>query len=406
MSSALAVTPREIAAAAEAIRGAVVETPCLPSRTLSEITGVQVVLKFENLQYTASFKERGALSKLLSLGPEERTRGVVAMSAGNHAQAVAYHASRLGIAATIVMPRFTPSVKVEHTRAFGAEVLLDGESLEEAGAVADGLVRERGLHLVHPYDDPRIIAGQGTVALEMLQQVPDLDVLVIPVGGGGLIGGSAIAARSLAPAIEIIGVETERYPSMRQALDGVPIECGTGTIAEGIAVKEPGRLTLPIVRELVSDVLLVSEARLEQAVLLLLEVEKSTVEGAGAAGLAALLDQPERFAGRKVGVILSGGNIDPLILSSIIRRGLVRSGRLVRLLVELRDVPGSLAEIARVLADEDANVIEVHHQRAFSSLPLQSAEVEFVLQLRGLDHVERVFAALRSRGYAARRRNE
>ena len=406
MSSELAVTAREIEAAAEAIRGNVVETPCLASRTLSAITGSQIVLKFENLQYTASFKERGALSKLLSLGPGERSRGVVAMSAGNHAQAVAYHASRLGIAATIVMPRFTPNLKTEHTRAFGAEVVLYGESLEDAAVCADGLVRERGLHLVHPYDDPHVIAGQGTVALEMLRQHPDLDALVIPVGGGGLIAGSAIAARSRAPGIEIVGVEAERYPSMLQALDGATIECGTGTIAEGIAVKEPGRLTLPIVRELVSDVLLVGESRLEQAVLLLLEVEKSTVEGAGASGLAALLDHPERFAGRKVGLILSGGNIDPLILSSIIRRGLVRSGRLARLIVGLRDLPGALAEISRVLADEDANVIEVHHQRAFSSLPLQSAEVEFVLQLRGLDHVQRVLAALQSRGYAPRVRSE
>jgi threonine dehydratase len=397
----LDVTLESIRAAADAIRGAIVETPCTHSRTLSELTGAEVILKFENLQFTASFKDRGALVKLLSLDAAERRVGVIAMSAGNHAQGVAYHAQRLGTPATIVMPRFTPNVKVEHTRGFGAEVLLNGDDLQEASQSAHAIARERGLTFVHPYDDEEIISGQGTIALEMLAAWPDLEVLVIPVGGGGLIGGNAVAAKSIRPEIEIVGVQAERFPSMVQALRGAPIECGTSTIAEGIAIKEPGRLTRPLVERLVDDLLLVDESDLEEAVLLLLEVEKSVVEGAGAAALAALLAHRDRFAGRKAGLILSGGNIDMMTLSSIMQRGLVRSGRLVRLRVELRDIPGALAEITREIAEAAGNIVEVQHYRAFTNVPVRSAEVEFVLQTRGVDHASEIVDSLRGAGYVA-----
>jgi threonine dehydratase len=392
----------DVRRAAEAIAGGIVATPSPRSRTLSEITGAEVVLKLENLQFTASFKDRGALVKLLSLGAAERARGVIAMSAGNHAQAVAYHARRLGIAAAIVMPRTTPNVKVEHTGAFGAEVILHGDGLDEAAARARRLAAERGLVLVHPYDDRAIIAGQGTIALELLAAEPDLEVLVVPVGGGGLIAGIAVAAKALKPGIEIVGVEAARFPAMRQALRGEPVACGAATIADGIAVKEPGRLTLPIVRALVDDILLVEEDAIEEAVLLLLEVEKTVVEGAGAVGLAALRAHRPRFAGRRAGVVLSGGNIDPLVLSAIIQRGLVRSGRLARLRVDLRDVPSALAEVAARIGAAGANIVEVHHQRAFGTVPLKSAEVELVLETRGREHLREVVAALAEAGYAPR----
>jgi threonine dehydratase len=402
----MTVTLNEIRSAAEQIKNSIVHTPCVPSKTLSAVTGAQVFLKFENLQFTASFKERGALVKLLSLTPEQRESGVIAMSAGNHAQAVAYHAQRLGISAVIVMPRFTPNIKVEHTRAFGAEVILHGEGLTEASEFARNLAGKRQLVIVHPYDDNKIIAGQGTIALEMLAAFPDLQILLVPLGGGGLISGVAVAAKGMRPAVEIVGVQTKRFPAMLQALQGVEIECGSSTIAEGIAVKEPGQLTLPIVRECVDEILQVDESDVEAAVLLLLEVEKTVVEGAGAVGLAAMMSNRDRFAGRKVGLILSGGNIDMLILSSIIQRGLVRSGRLVRLNVEVRDVPGALAEITRLLGAGDANIIEVKHQRAFTNLPLQSAEVEFVLQTRGLEHLKQVVGELSLAGYKVRLLNK
>jgi len=389
----------DIQQAATSIRGRAVETPCTFSPKLSELSGADVYLKFENLQFTGSFKERGALVKLLSLSDTQRAQGVIAMSAGNHAQAVAYHAQQLGIRAVIVMPRFTPNVKVERTRSFGAEVILHGESLDEAAALTQQLLHERDLHLVHPYDDAQIIAGQGTIALEMLTAHPDLEVLIVPVGGGGLIAGNAIAAKGLKPGISIVGVETVRFPSMLQAQAGEVICCGTSTIAEGIAVKQPGRLTSVIVRETVDDIVLVDEDEIEEAVQLLLRLEKTVVEGAGAVGLAALLAHRERFCGRKVGLILSGGNIDLIILSSIIQRSLVRSGRLVRLHVEVRDVPGGLAEVTRLLADADANIVEVHHQRAFSSLSLQSADVEFVLLTRGLEHLQQIMDTLGAGGY-------
>lgn len=397
-----AVGLQDIRAAARLIRGRAVKTPCIRSQKLSELTGADVFLKFENLQFTGSFKERGALVKLLSLSPAQREQGAIAMSAGNHAQAVAYHAQQLGIRAVIVMPRFTPNVKVERTRSFGAEVILHGDSLDEAGELTQQLLHEQGLNLVHPYDDAYIIAGQGTIALEMLAAQPDLEVLIVPVGGDGLIAGNAVAAKGVHPNISIIGVQTARFPAMRQALAGDAIQCGASTIAEGIAVKQPGRLTLPIVRDLVDDILLVDEGEIEEAVQQLLSLEKTVVEGAGAAGLAALLSQRELCRGRKVGMVLSGGNIDLIILSSIIQRGLVRSDRLVRLHVEVRDTPGGLADITRTLAEADANIVEVHHQRAFSSLSLQSADVEFVLLTRGHEHLRQIMNRLETAAYQAR----
>ncbi len=397
----MAVNLENIYRAAEAIADKVVKTPCTRSRTLSEITGADVRLKCENQQFTASFKDRGALAKLLSLTPKQRKAGVIAMSAGNHAQAVAYHAHQLGILSTVVMPRFTPNVKVENTRALGAEVILHGTQLDESRAYTQELAQERGLQLIHPYDDEEIIAGQGTIALEMLEVFPDLEVLLVPIGEGGLIGGMAVAAKGIRPSIEVLGVQTERFPAMLQALEGTPIQCGTNTIAEGIAVEAPGHLTLPLVKEFVDGILLVEESTIERAVLLLVEVEKTIVEGAGAVGLAALLAGGDRFRDRKVGLILSGGNIDLLVLSSIIQRGLVRSGRLVRLRVGIPDVPGALAEASRLIGEANASIIEVRHQRAFTNLSLRVAEVEFVLQALGMDHVGQILESLNRVDYEA-----
>lgn len=395
------ITLQDIQAAATRLQGQVLDTPCVESRTLSEIVGAQIFLKFENLQFTASFKERGACNKLAQLTPEERAHGVVAMSAGNHAQGVAYHAQRLGIRAVIVMPSFTPGVKVERTRGFGAEVVLHGSSLEEARQHAYQLAEQQGLVLVHPYDDEAVVAGQGTLALEMLAVVPDLDTLVIAVGGGGLIAGVATAAKALRPGIEIIGVQTERFPAMVNAVQGTHHVQGSSTIAEGIAVGTPGTITLEVVRRLVDDLVLVDEGDIEQAVLMLLEIEKTLVEGAGAAGLAALLRYPARFAGKRVGLVLCGGNIDPLLLAAIIERGMVRSGRLARIQVSARDVPGVLAAITKAVADAGANIEEVHHQRAFTMLSAQNVEIELVLQARGKAHVQEVLECLRSKGMEA-----
>ena len=396
---------QEVRDAAAAISGAVLNTACLLSRTLSEISGAKVHLKFENHQFTASFKERGALNKLLSLDAAQRQAGVIAVSAGNHAQGVAHHAKRLGIPAVIVMPRFTPNVKVEQTRAFGAEVILHGENFDEAKAYALQVMAQRRLTLAHPYDDDKIMAGQGTIALEMLDAQPDLDVLIVPVGGGGMIAGMAIAAKAIRPGIEMIGVETVRFPSMYAALKGSKPEFGSNTIADGIAVKEPGRLTLEIIRKHVDDIVLVDEGDIEEAMLLLLEIEKTVVEGAGAAGLAGLLRNRARFAGKKVGVVLSGGNIDPLTLADIIERGMVRAGRLTRLQVQLRDLPGSLAKVTAALAEANANIEEVHHERAFTHLPVQSAVVDFVLETRGHEHVKQIIAALETAGFNTRLHN-
>ncbi|MEE8203404.1 MAG: threonine ammonia-lyase [Alphaproteobacteria bacterium] len=395
----MTVTLDDIKAAAAAIEGEVVKTPTTHSRTLSRITGAEVVLKFENLQYTGSFKDRGALVKLKSLTPEEKAAGVIAMSAGNHAQAVAYHSQRLGIAATIVMPQGTPQVKASNTQRFGARVVFEGETIDEAAVRARAIAEEEGLSFVHPYDDEKTIAGQGTVALEMLADHPDLDMLVVPIGGGGLIAGNATAAKALKPDIEIIGVEAALYPSMYQATQGLPAKSGGRTIAEGIAVKTVGKLTRPIVERLVSDVMLVSEEDLERGVQLLLEIEKTVTEGAGAATLAALLAHRDRFAGRRVGLVISGGNIDMRLLTSVILRGLVRNGRIVRMRIEIPDMPGTLARIAGVIGDTDGNIIEVYHQRAFSGLPAKQADLDIVIETRDAEHVRDIMAKLTAVGF-------
>jgi len=392
----------DIQAAAKLIEGQVVRTPCLHSRTLSEITGAEVYLKFENHQFTASFKERGALNKLTSLDAEQRARGVIACSAGNHAQGVAYHAARLGIPATIVMPRHTPYVKVEHTQRHGAQVILEGDGFDAAKAHAIEQAGARGLTLVHPYDDERIVAGQGTCGLEMLTDHPDLDALVVAIGGGGLIAGISIAARAMRPQIEVFGVEMVRFPGMYHAVKGTEPTFAASTIAEGIAVKEPGRITLEIIGRNVAEILLVDEGDIEQAIVMLLEIEKTVVEGAGAAPLAALLQNAERFRGRKVGLVLGGGNIDPLMLAEIVQRGMVRAGRLARITVEVRDLPGSLAQVTACIAAQNANIEEVHHQRAFSHLAVQNAEVDLVIKTRNHAHVGEIVAALQRIGFKAR----
>ena len=391
----------DVERAAFRLQGHLLDTPCIESRTLSNITGAQVFLKFENLQYTASFKERGACNKLAQLTAEEQKRGVIAMSAGNHAQGVAYHAQRLGIRAVIVMPRFTPGVKIERTRGFGAEVVLHGDTLEESRTHALSLAHNQGLVFVHPYDDEAIVAGQGTVGLEMMRAVPDLETLVIAVGGGGLIAGIATAAKAMNPNIDIVGVQTSRFPAMVNAVKGTQHPQGSSTIADGIAVGTPGQIPMAIIKALVSDMLLVDEGDIEQAMVMLLEIEKTLVEGAGAAGLAALLKYPERFAGKKVGLVLCGGNIDPLLLASIIERGMVRAGRLARIIVSVRDVPGALARITATVAEAGANIDEVHHQRAFTLLSAQNVDIELVIQTRGKDHILQVLAALGAAGFDA-----
>ncbi len=393
----------DIQAAALRLVGQVLDTPCVESKTLSQIVGAQVFLKFENLQFTASFKERGALNKLaVLLESGQPLKGVVAASAGNHAQGVAHHAQRLGLRAVIVMPLHTPTVKVERTRGFGAEVVLFGETFDDARERALQLAADQGLTFVHPFDDLSVMAGQGTIAVEMLQAQPTLDTLVIAVGGGGMISGMATAVRAMKPGVEIVGVQTLRFPAMVNAIKGTNHVQGASTIAEGIAVGLPGTLTREVIRQHVDDLVLVDEGDIEQAVLMLLEIEKTVVEGAGAAGLAALLKHPARFAGRRVGLVLCGGNIDPLLLSAIIERGMVRAGRLARIRVNARDTPGVLARITAVVAEAGANIDEVHHQRAFSSLSAQSVEVELVLQTRNPAHVDEVVAQLHAASFEAR----
>jgi threonine dehydratase len=389
----------DIEAARKTLIGHILRTPMLPAPRLSELTGADVHVKYENLQVTSSFKDRGAFVKLASLSEDERARGVIAMSAGNHAQAVAYHARRLGIKATIVMPQTTPFVKVEATRAHGAEVVLEGEGVSEAQARAEDIARSHGFAFVHPYDDERIIAGQGTIALEMLEEVPDLDVLVVPIGGGGLVAGNAIAARGARPAIEIIGVEAALYPSMYNALKRQNRPLGGPTLAEGIAVKNVGALTFPVVRDLVSDVVLVDEAHLERAVNLYVTVQKTMAEGAGAAGLAAMLAEPERFRGRKVGLILCGGNIDPRILASIMVRELERSDRIVSFRLTIVDRPGVLGPIATLLGRLGANILEIGHRRLFLDVPAKGARLDITVEARDRAHAEEIFAALAAGGY-------
>ena len=401
----MAVTFADIEQAATRLQGQVLDTPCVESKTLGQIVGARVFLKFENLQFTASFKERGALNKLATMVESGAPiRGVIAASAGNHAQGVAHHAQRLGLRAVIVMPVATPTVKVERTRGFGAEVVLFGETFDEAREHALALAERDGLSFVHPFDDAAVIAGQGTIGVEMLRAQPELDTLVIAVGGGGLISGIATAVRHLKPSVDIIGVQTSRFPAMVNAIKGTAHAHGASTIAEGIAVGQPGKLTRELIRERVDDLLLVDEGDIEQAVLMLLEIEKTVVEGAGAAGLAALLKHPARFAGRTVGLVLCGGNIDPLMLSALIERGMVRAGRLARIRVNARDTPGVLARITAVVAEAGANIDEVHHQRAFSSLSAQSVEVELVLQTRNAAHVQGVVQGLIGAGFDAEHR--
>ncbi len=389
----------DIEAARKSLAGQILRTPMLPAPRLSELTGSRIHVKYENLQVTNSFKDRGAFVKLMSLSAAERARGVIAMSAGNHAQAVAYHARRLGIKATIVMPETTPFVKVEATHTHGAEVVLEGDTVSEAQARAEDIACARGLSFVHPYDDERIIAGQGTIALEMLEEVPDLDVLVVPIGGGGLIAGNAIAARGARPAIELIGVEAALYPSMYNALKHDNRPLGGPTLAEGIAVKNVGTLTLPVVRELVSDILLVDEAHLERAVNLYLTLQKTMAEGAGAAGLAAMLAEPARFRGRKVGLILCGGNIDPRILASIMVRELERSDRIVSFRLTIADRPGVLGPIATLLGQLGANILEIGHRRLFLDVPAKGARLDVTVEARDRVHAEDILAALAAGGY-------
>ncbi len=394
-ASAMTTAPTidDIRAAAERIKGAVVRTPMLKSRTLSELIGAEVWLKFENLQFTSAYKERGALNKLLQLTGDERGKGVITASAGNHAQAVAYHAKRLGIPATIVMPEPTPTVKVSQTQGHGATVILHGAMFDDAYAKARELEAEQGLVFVHPFDDAQVIAGQGTLALEMFEDAPDLDTLCIPVGGGGLLSGVAIGARALKPDVTLYGVEAELYPSMKCAIEGCSLAVGGDTLAEGIAVKKPGELTSQILRELIDEILLVAERDLEHAVALLVTVEKSVVEGAGAAGLAAMLAQKERFAGRKVATVLCGGNIDTHLLANVLVRELVRTGRIARLRVAVQDQPGALAAITAKFQQAGVNIIEIRHSRIFTALPAKDTVIEVECEARdsaAIDQVERM----------------
>ena len=395
----MAITLADIEAARRVLAGQVLRTPMLPAPRLSALTGAQVFVKYENLQVTNSFKDRGALVKLSALTVDERKRGIVAMSAGNHAQAVAYHAARLGIPATIVMPVTTPAVKVAATRSHGAEVVLEGESVADAQVACERLMRERSLTLVHPYDDPLIIAGQGTIALEMLEDVPDLDKLVIPIGGGGLISGNAIAARGIKPNIEIVGAEAALYPSMWNAIAGENREIGGPTLAEGIAVKNVGKLTLPIIRQLVSEIILVDEARLEQSVNAYLTLQKTMAEGAGAAGLAALLTKPKRFAGKRVGLILCGGNIDPRILASIMVRELERENQIVSFRLIIPDRPGMLGQIATRLGELGANILEVEHKRLFLDVPAKGTSLDVTVETRDSRHAAEILSAFSADGY-------
>ena len=396
----LGITLAHVRSARLSISSHVLPTPMLPAPKLSALTGAEVFVKYENLQVTNSFKERGARAKLASLSAEERARGVIAMSAGNHAQAVAYHAARLGIPASVVMPVTTPFVKVAATRAYGAEVVLDGESITEAQARAEAMARERNLTWVHPYDDAHVIAGQGTIALEMLEQVADLDTLVIPIGGGGLISGIAVAAKAIKPGIDIVGVEAALYPSMRNAIHGGHKPIGGATLAEGIAGKKVGKLTLPIIRALVSDILLVDEEHIERAANAYLTLQKTMAEGAGAAGLAAMLAQPARFAGKKIGLVLCGGNIDPRILASIMVRELERENRIVSFRLTIPDRPGVLGQIATTLGRLGANILEVDHRRLFLDVPAKGARLDVTVETRDGAHAEEILQTLKAEGFA------
>ncbi|PZQ24684.1 MAG: threonine ammonia-lyase [Sphingopyxis macrogoltabida] len=394
-----AITLDDVRAAAGRINGAVVRTPTLKSQTLSEMVGAEVWLKFENLQFTAAYKERGALNALLLLDEEARARGAIAASAGNHAQGLAYHGKRLGVPVTIVMPKTTPQVKVSQTASHGATIVLFGETFDDAYAHARELEVERGLTFVHPFDHPHVAAGQGTVALEMLEDVPEIDTLIVPIGGGGLLAGMGTAARGLKNDMRLVGVQAELYPSMYAELNGVDMACEGDTLAEGIAVKEPGGYTRKLVAALNDDIVLVAERHLERAVSLLLQIEKTVVEGAGAAGLAALLAHPEEFAGRKVGLVLTGGNIDTRLLANVLLRDLARSGRIARLRIRLQDRPGALFKVMEVFNEKQVNIIEIYHQRIFTTLPAKGLITDIECEARDKEHLDSLVAALRDAGY-------
>jgi threonine dehydratase len=398
----MAVTFKDIEKARATLAGNVVRTPLLRAPQLSEITGADIYVKLENLQVTSSFKDRGAYNKMSSLTPDEKARGVIAMSAGNHAQAVAYHAKRLEIPATIVMPETTPSTKVERTRSHGANVILSGETLADSQITAEALVKEKGFLLIHPYDDDKVIAGQGTIGIEMLEDMPDLDCIVVPIGGGGVIGGVSIAAKHLRPSIEILGVEVKLYPSMYHALRGQPARCGGSTLAEGIAVKNVTERTIAIAKQYVDDVRLVGESDIERAVMAYLTHQKTLAEGAGAAGLAAVLADPAHFRRRKVGLVLCGGNIDPRILASVIYRELEREQRLANLRIQIDDRPGVLGKIATILGQLGANILEVSHRRMFLDVPAKGAELEIMIEARDGRHVEEIVATIERQGFVTR----
>lgn len=404
MNNILPVNPSEIRDAAERIKSRILETPFEHSRTLSALCECEVWIKFENHQFTASFKERGALNRLLLLSDAERKNGVIAMSAGNHAQGVAYHAQQLGIPATIVMPRFTPLNKVRHTRNFGARVELAGQNVDESFGVARDIMEKERLTFIHPYDDPAVIAGQGTIALEMLKHRPDLDFLLVPIGGGGLISGISIAAKEISPSVQIIGVQSDAYPHAYNEFYGRNLEPrSSATIAEGIAVKSPGRLTMQIIRALVDEIVIAEEKNIERAVALLASIEKTVAEGAGAAGLAALISENrERFRGKKVGLIVCGGNIDERILAFVMLRSLAREGRLVRLRFEIHDVPGELARISELIARLDGNIVDVMHHRIFSALSIKSADLDLTVETRDATHRDEIIEKVKAEGFVVR----
>ncbi|KPF89799.1 MULTISPECIES: threonine ammonia-lyase [unclassified Novosphingobium] len=393
------LTLDDVRAAAARIAGQVVRTPTLHSKTLSEITGAEIWLKFENLQFTAAYKERGALNALLQLSEEQRSKGVIAASAGNHAQGLSYHGTRLGMPVTIVMPRTTPTVKIMQTESVGGNVVLEGETFDEAYAYARQLEAERGLTFVHPFDDPHVAAGQGTVALEMLEDVPELETLVVPIGGGGLFSGMGTAARGLKPSIGLVGVQATLFPSMYARLKGLELPCGGDTIAEGIAVKEPGTFTSAVLRKIADDIVLVGEPALETAVAVLLQIEKTVVEGAGAAGLAAVMTHRKRFAGRKIGLVLCGGNIDTRLLANVLLRDLARSGRLARLRLTLQDRPGALFKVVEDFNRHQVNILEVWHNRIFTSLPAKGLTAEIECEARDREQIDLLVAGLRAKGY-------
>jgi threonine dehydratase len=396
------VTFQDIEKARTTLEGNVVRTPLIRAAKLSDITGADIFVKFENLQVTSSFKDRGAYNKMSSLTAAEKARGVIAMSAGNHAQAVAYHAKRLAIPATIVMPETTPSTKIERTRAHGANVILSGETLADSQLTAEALVKEKGFLLIHPYDDDMVIAGQGTIGIEMLEDAPHLDCIVVPIGGGGVIGGTAIAAKHIRPGIEVLGVEVKLYPSMYHALRGQPAKCGGSTLAEGIAVKNVTERTIAIAKQYVDDVRLVGESDIERAVMAYLTHQKTLAEGAGAAGLAAVLADPAHFRGRKIGLVLCGGNIDPRILASIILRELEREHRIVNLRIQIDDRPGVLGRIATLLGQLGANILEVSHRRMFLDVPAKGAELEIMVETRDGPHADEIVARIEKEGFSTR----